>query len=282
MFKLNIKRSDIVLEVGSGDFPNIYSDILVDKYPLSNRCRNFDLKTNGKFLIAAEGEALPFSDKAFDFSISANAMTYSERPEDFMNELMRVSPRGLLILPTELNEILCDTPYHRWFINYVDGKLIFRPKRIERSFGHFFHLLYRNNILFREFWDKNISLFYIVVPWQDKIIYEVQRDNFDSLIDLRNEEETLARLPLKSNPLTLYGRLKNILPNNLKYLLRKNLILFSRFPRPKIDIDKFIVCPICKNGVTISQEHVECRNCGKLYPVKNKIPHMFIDGSIDR
>lgn len=279
MFKLNLKRRDIVLEVGSGDFPNIYSDILLDKYPDTNKYRNFDLKTEGRPLIVADAEALPFRDQSFDYCISANAVTYSENPEKFFAELSRVAPRGLLILPTELQERLYDIPYHRWFINYVDGKLIFRPKRIERSFGRFFHLLYKENFFFRKFQEKNISLFYIAIQWKGKIIFEVQRDKTDSVINLNDEKEIMGQFPLrmKSKGLLLSRKAKDLFPNKFKYFLLKNIIKLSRYPRPRINIEDLIVCPVCRQSLEKEIKSFVCTNCGLDFPIRDNVPYLLTD-----
>jgi len=274
MFKLDIKKSDLVLEVGSGDFPNIYSDVLVDKFPSTNQCRNFDLKTNDRPFIVADGEKLPFRDNAFDYSISANAMTYSENPDKFIDELTRVAPRGLLILPTELNEIMYDTPLHRWFINYQDGKLIFRPKKIARSFGRFFHLLYRRNKKFRKFQDDNSHLFYIVLRWEGKVDYVIEREVEEPVVNLRNEEEILKSFKLDSSQQSLLGAVKALFPNKLKYHILKKQIQLSRYPRPKINIEELMACPECKGDLTDKERTFFCPRCQKPYTVLDGIPYL--------
>jgi uncharacterized protein len=39
---------------------------------------------------------------------------------------------------------------------------------------------------------------------------------------------------------------------------------------------KILACPACKSSVVKINEAIVCRECGKIYPIKNGIPIMLI------
>ena len=44
---------------------------------------------------------------------------------------------------------------------------------------------------------------------------------------------------------------------------------------------EILACPACKGKVKIEEEKIVCRQCGRKYPVKNGIPIMLIEESIE-
>jgi len=42
-----------------------------------------------------------------------------------------------------------------------------------------------------------------------------------------------------------------------------------------------LACPACKGKVGLEQEKIVCRQCGRKYPIKDGIPIMLIEESIE-
>ena len=38
-----------------------------------------------------------------------------------------------------------------------------------------------------------------------------------------------------------------------------------------------LVCPACRGDVTLKEEKIVCRQCGRKYPIRDGIPVMLID-----
>ena len=76
---LKIGKKDKVLEVGPGHSPTFRSNVLVDLFVDSNyhRCGNLKIYPHQQF-INANGEALPFKDKEFDYVICNQVLEHAE------------------------------------------------------------------------------------------------------------------------------------------------------------------------------------------------------------
>ena len=44
---------------------------------------------------------------------------------------------------------------------------------------------------------------------------------------------------------------------------------------------EILACPSCKGEVVVEQEKIVCRQCGRKYPIKDGIPIMLIEKSIE-
>lgn len=136
---LAIKRKDMVLEIGSGHNPMYRSDVIADKYMQDNthRCGEILIYPHQQF-IKADGELLPFGEKAFDYVICNQVLEHAENPEQFIAEIVRVGKRGYIETPSMLGELMFPKESHKWVILLVDNKLVFYEK--SRMPGN-----YRNN-----------------------------------------------------------------------------------------------------------------------------------------
>ncbi len=101
--KLNIRKSDRVLEVGSGNRPYIRSDVLCDKYFGGQDERGGPILVDRPFVVC-DVTALPFADNSFDYVICTHVAEHVDEPEKVFEELMRVSKRGYIETPNRYCE----------------------------------------------------------------------------------------------------------------------------------------------------------------------------------
>lgn len=136
---LRIKRRNKVLEIGPGHDPMFRSDVIIDKYPFddTHRCGGIRIFPHQQF-VEADGEHLPFADKAFDYVICNQVLEHTEHPDQFIAEITRVGKRGYIETPSMLGELMFPKESHRWVILLIDEKLVFYEK--EKMPGN-----YRNN-----------------------------------------------------------------------------------------------------------------------------------------
>src|SRR5512139_1315629 len=64
--KFDIQPTDRVLDIGSGNEPFPYATCLVDRFLDDTHHRYGEINQNGKPLVSADIEYLPFADKSFD------------------------------------------------------------------------------------------------------------------------------------------------------------------------------------------------------------------------
>jgi len=135
-----------VLDVGSGHRPHPRANILVDRFLSEDSDRSGQSISipAGKTLIIADGCALPFRDKAFDFVICSHVAEHVNDPKNLCSGLSRVAYRGYLETPSELAERLRPQPFHRWFVSFHNNVLVFKkkPQRAPSWFQTLFFSLY--------------------------------------------------------------------------------------------------------------------------------------------
>jgi SAM-dependent methyltransferase len=168
---LNIKPTDRVLEVGSGNRPRKRANVLCDKFVTDNteRSGGDNIVIDARPFVVADGHALPFKDKSFDYVIASHILEHADEPEKFVGELARVAKRGYIETPSELGEKIFGWSFHRWIVHYEDGTIILRPRISNSPFGDYFHRQYANDLRFAEFVDNHFEDFYIQVEWENKI-----------------------------------------------------------------------------------------------------------------
>lgn len=272
-----VKDNGLVLEVGSGDFPSYFSDVLVDKYPDNNFQRNKNIWIDRRVFIAADANRLPFKDKAFNYVIAANILPYVDNPEVLFKELMRIAPRGVIMAISELYERLRDIEFHKWYVNLVDNKLILKRKdKSNREFGKLFHMLCENDRQFLKFLNKHWVLFNLTCHWEGSINYAVVPPD-TRIIDLEDAEQVEKILKDKRGKIVRI--LNSILSSEFKNFVLGNIIKIKRLKRgrKKIDLSSLLICPQCRNDIIIKEDNIRCLYCGKVYPIKNGIPYMIVD-----
>lgn len=177
---LKIGKKDRVLEVGPGHSPTFRSDVLVDLFVDTNyhRCGNLKIYPHQEF-INADGEALPFKDKEFDYVICNQVLEHAENPENFIHEQCRVARRGYMETPSLLGEFLFPKKSHKWIILYLDGKLILfekskMPGNYENNYGELFlNYLPYQSLTYKLLWLTEGDLMLNRCEWKDDLEFIV-------------------------------------------------------------------------------------------------------------
>lgn len=178
---LSIKRSDRVLEIGSGHNPHPRSNVIVDKYTDSNYHRSGDLKTlKHQQFIQADGENLPFSNHEFDYVICCQVLEHVDHPAQFLAEQFRVARRGFIETPSLIGEYLFPKPSHKWILHELKDTLYLVDKSAIRfncsyDMGELFQLyLPTHSIGFKILERTHPNLITIRIEWEDNFDYVIE------------------------------------------------------------------------------------------------------------
>lgn len=195
---MKIAPEDSVLEIGSGHYPNPRSDVLVDKFIANTEERASKVRRDGRPLINAEGERLPFKDRSFDYVICNHVLEHSAEPGLFLEEIQRVGKKGFIEAPSPVWELIF-TPrkYHRCLVYWdkLENQLLTKLRRDDEysKFGKLFAYLYENDIFFRLFFQYNQELLLTRIEWEERIHYRVLEPEEQILPDLY-DSQTIQRL----------------------------------------------------------------------------------------
>lgn len=272
-----IGDDELVLEIGSGDRPNPRSDVLVDRFIEDNTERGGNLKID-RPLVVADAHHLPFKDGAFDYVVCYHIIEHMDDPARFIREITRVGKRGHIQSPSEIAEKLFHWPFHRWYVNLVDGRLVLHPLRGDDRFGDLFDYLYAHNPRFARFSRSMPALFYVDYAWQGAIDFEV-RD--DSPLDL-HDPATLRRLvrPQEDWRAGLRGNVSSFVRDRVPRSLlevAKRAARRKRGASRRFDLYALLACPACSGDVTRAADELTCASCGRVYPIRAGLPHLLVE-----
>lgn len=270
---MNIRTTDFVLEIGSGHNPKVQSDMLCDRHIDDDTQRGGTI-VKDRPIVEADGQYLPFRDKAFDYVICSHVLEHVEEPEKLIHELMRVAPRGYIETPSEIAERLYGWPYHNWLVNLIDGKLIIQKKISPSQFGQLFHSLTAQDRNFARFHEHYHHIFLVRYEWEEEIDYEILPPD-PSPLDLESPdvvEEMLERAVEESFWEDLTSSIKNAIPDNLRVKIKSTLAKQKR--TTKRNLREIVVCPLCKGKVKWYPEKIVCRKCNLQYPIIDDIPRL--------
>lgn len=190
---LQIKKTDKVLEVGGGHNPHERSNLIVDKYVDSNYHRSGDIKYGAhQDFMQADGENLPFKDKAFDYVICSHVLEHVENPEAFLKEQFRVAKRGYIEVPSLMGEYLVPKASHRWLILEIEGKIVMVEKervgfKTSHDFGDFFlDYMPKQSIGYKVVQRTHGDIMTVRYEWNDEIEFVVNPTDEKYLKYFRN------------------------------------------------------------------------------------------------
>lgn len=176
-----IGKSDMVIDIGSGDKPFWRADVFFDDLSLNNNQRISGKGTIHNIGTFVDGNILrsPFKNKAFDFSFASHLLEHVERPDLAINEIVRISKRGYLEVPSYLLECISPFHSHLWYVVEENRKLFFLRKSKQM------HRISLKNEKNYKYLFKKISNPFIRIYWEKNIAYEV-------ISDIKQGEEFIA------------------------------------------------------------------------------------------
>lgn len=285
--KLNIKKDDLVLEIGSGHNPHYRSDVLCDKFSVDEE-RGGEL-VKDRLTILGDGCDLPFKNKSFDYVIASHVLEHTTNPDKFLKELMRVGKKGYIETPSMIWEILHPSrKYHRWMVLQVDGALcIFTKDQLcyDSVLGTLFELIADNYLEYQLFMKVLHKLFFVEYEWDSKIDFKVNPDNKYSKSFFENPWGRRGFLKF-CDKRTIGKQILSLIINlldgfKIKFLNKPEEMWFTllkdiRIRRKNIDLNSILACPKCKGDVEISQNEIKCPTCKLTFKRKNGIFDMVL------
>ena len=283
--RLNIAKSDLVLDAGSGDNPHWRADVLCDKFLLDDFGRGERGIVLDRPFVVGDIEHLPFLNQSFDYIICTAVLEHLNNPSLAMQELMRAGKRGYIEVPTELAEKIQGYRDHKWFIRKDGQKLIFTRKArplFDQFLADTFYTMFiagNRGLLYFQWYNRN--MYYHRVEWNHSINYEVLQPGSEGPEASKNFTE-----PKLDNIDSLEDSLRFMAGDesggNRHFRLGKELLRQFCYPRKQIDLARLLACPVCQTGVTYAEDQrfVICLNCQRKYPVVGEIPIMLIEKAI--
>lgn len=280
---MNIKPTDIVLEIGSGNNPNPRSDILCDRYLTDDgeRAGEFSIVIDRPMVIA-DGYHLPFGDKTFDYVICSHILEHMDDPKRFVDEVVRVGKRGYIEVPSALSERIFGWNFHHWYCSMESGTLILRKKTSGEQFKGFFHRLIAETIWFRRFFEKYEDEMYVHYEWNGKAnLKEIPHEPTE--IWVQHLDERAWTLLQQSRPnfvsdvtFYIYWMMRRVKRKSIK-TFRLAVWKIQVLMMPEITLTRLLKklrCSNCfHNAFKRVGKYVQCANCHYRYPItRNTIP----------
>ena len=115
---------------------------------------------------------LPFKDKEFDFCWASHILEHVKDPISFIKEVVRISDRGYIEVPTPLIDNLVsgddihDPNGHKWWVYYDDSneKIVVRPRKnllyktVDIPELNRLYPFFRSSFVVELYWEKDINI----------------------------------------------------------------------------------------------------------------------------
>jgi len=155
---MNIKSSDLVLEIGPGAYPYWRSDCCADVFDETSQVDitqfgGKKLDTKGKPLFRIEHGKLPFKDSSFDYIICSHVFEHVPINEltVLISEIMRVGKKAYIEFPKPMYDYIYNFDVHVNLLDIVNGEIICIDKKqtslhLVRNFSKLSLLLRQRNL----------------------------------------------------------------------------------------------------------------------------------------
>lgn len=255
---LPIKRSDLVLDVGSGSSPHPAADVLLERY-LDPKHR-YSAMVIDRPTVLADACKMPFRDKAFDFVIAFHVLEHVPDPASFLKELQRVGKAGYIETPNAIFERLMPYDVHLLEIMNIENKLIINKKSSAKPDIFLNELdLVKYSAKWRRLFYGSPKLFHVRYFWEGEINFEVLNPDVSSnwFVDPGTPELDEQAFVTSSRPNTVRGM--GLAAIRKWHRLRK---------RKLADLRELLVCPECHGSLAIDEDVGSCNHCRVSYPLR--------------
>jgi SAM-dependent methyltransferase len=243
---LPIKRSDFVVDIGSGGLPNPYADLAID-FMDEDYERDTILKIDRPF-VWANAEQLPLKDKAFDFSVFSHVLEHMESPDQVLCEIERVSKAGYIETPNSFYEVAYPHDYHLSRVSLKDDIL---------------HIYFKNEIyqkLPNEFEDLNSELsrmFYEICALDPRLVLTRYHWNRTINYEIHGTQPSFSKVA-DNIFIEKKSKLQKFLTSFVYMVLK---------PRKQLELNHVLACPSCKGELDLQVHEARCLSplCQKVY-----------------
>jgi SAM-dependent methyltransferase len=180
--EFGIRDGDRVLDVGSGGNPFPGATVLVERFMETSRHRHDPFERNGKPVVVADIQRLPFPNKSFDFVYCSHVMEHVDDPLWACEEIIRVGKRGYIETPTFGKDMLFAwaAGMHKWHVVAIADNLCFfeySARQLnglgstawrELIFSRWYHPL-------QSAFAETHDLFNVMFSWSDRFVVFVFR-----------------------------------------------------------------------------------------------------------
>jgi SAM-dependent methyltransferase len=254
---LPIRSSDLVLDVGSGSSPHPAADVLLERY-LDPKHR-YSAMVIDRPTVLADACKMPFHDKAFDFVIAFHVLEHVPDPALFLRELQRVGKAGYIETPNAIFERLVPYDVHLLEVMEIKDKLLIHKKASAKP-DHFLNELdlIKHSAKWNRLFYGNPKLFHVRYFWQGEIAFEVLNPEVSSDWFADPGSPELSEDAFVTNGLRGSVRSMGLAALRKWHRLRK---------RRGVNLVELLVCPECRNSLSIQKELASCNNCQVFYPI---------------
>lgn len=187
-----VGAADRVLDVGSGDKPHWRADVLLDHFiDAAHAGQRSGRKTAhvSRPLFDADATAMPFADRAFDYSICSHVLEHVLDPGAVIDELIRVSKAGYIEVPEASSAKILDFPSHLWWVRLDANTLVFTAKADRFHDAEIDAYIRRAGIEQRlaDLLDADFDHRIVSLRWVGTVKYRVEGEVPQSLIEFATE-----------------------------------------------------------------------------------------------
>ena len=252
---LPIKRSDLVLDVGSGSSPHPAADVLLERYP--DPKHRYSAMVIDRPTVLADACKMPFRDKAFDFVIAFHVLEHVSDPASFLKELQRVGKAGYIETPNAIFERLIPYDVHLIEIMNINDRLLINKKVSGRPDNFLNELeLIKHSPKWNRFFYGNPNLFHVRYLWKGEINFEILNPNVSSkwFVEPRTPK------------LEVHGFVRNTRSNGVRSAGLAAIRKWHRLTKRKLtNLSELLVCPECHGSLAITAEVASCDECRVSY-----------------
>jgi SAM-dependent methyltransferase len=120
-----LRATDVVLDIGSGNYPSPRADIVADFFPDETFHRSGRI-VEVKPVVVCSVERMPFRRASIDFVICSHVLEHVDSPRRAASELCRVARAGYAETPAYGKDILVGSGHmHRWQVVEFEGTMHF-------------------------------------------------------------------------------------------------------------------------------------------------------------
>ena len=136
-------------------------------------------------LFDADAAAMPFADRAFDYSVCSHVLEHVVDPGAVIDELVRVSKAGYIEVPEASSAKILDFPSHLWWVRLDGDTLVFTAKTERYHDAEIDAYIQRAGIEQRlaDLLDADFDHRIVSLRWVGSVKYRVEGEVPQSLID---------------------------------------------------------------------------------------------------